>query len=131
MILASRFALVIAIALAGSGAATAQARFLATFEDVPLAPGLEEQAGRAFTFAGPGGAIEETVAAGAADEGAVRSFYRLGLEALGWSLEDDGGRRLAFARGRERLTLTFTPGSDGRLSVRYRMVARGASLALD
>jgi len=108
----------------------AETHFLAAFDDVPLAPGLTERADAAFTFTTPEGRIEEAAASGAAEEGAVRAYYRAALPALGWALEDDGAD-MAFARGRERLTLAFARGSDEVLRVRYRVIARPASLALD
>lgn len=113
------------------GAAHAQTAFLSAFDDVPLPPGLQERVGAGYAFASDLGRIEEADAAGPAEEGAVRTYYRAALPALGWSLEVDDGAGLAFARGRERLTLAFRRGSDGALAVRYRLVTRTASLALD
>ena len=116
--------------VAFSATAHADTRFLAAFDDIPLAPGLAERADAAFAFAEPEGRIAETTAAGAAEEGAVRAYYRAALQALGWALETDAAR-MDFVRGRERLTLAFARGTDGAVTVRYRMVARPASLALD
>ena len=110
--------------------ADADTRFLAVFDDMPLAPDLTERADAAFSFAAPEGRIAETAAAGKTEEAAARAWYRTALPALGWALEADGPR-MDFVRGRERLTLAFARGSDGTLTVRYRVVARPASLALD
>ena len=110
--------------------ARADTRFLTAFDDVPLAPGLTERADAAFTFAAPEGRIEEATATGAAQEGTVRAYYRDALPALGWALNGDAAD-MVFVRGRERLTLVFVRGSDGALRVRYRVIARPASLALD
>ncbi|MDX2233211.1 MAG: hypothetical protein NW200_01820 [Hyphomonadaceae bacterium] len=111
--------------------AGAQTRFLSMFDDVPLPPPLAERADASFSFPAGAGHIAETAAAGPADEGAVRAYYDAALPALGWSQEVDDAGGLAFVRGRERLTLAFARGSDGGLVVRYRIVARTASLALD
>ena len=123
-------AAVFVLSLAAVASAHADTRFLAAFEDVPLAPGLTERADAAFAFAAPEGRIAETAAGGAAEEGTVRAYYRAALPALGWAVESDAAE-IVFVRGRERLTLTFAQGSDGALSVRYRVIARPASLALD
>ena len=132
MIRAVRLALVAVLASVTS--AHADTRFLAAFDDIPLAPGLTERAAAAFAFAAPEGRIAETAAAGGAEEGSVRAYYRAALPALGWALETDAATpygQMGFVRGRERLTLAFARGSDGALTVRYRIVARPASLALD
>ena len=128
MIRAVRIALVTVLAAATT--AHADTRFLAAFDDIPLAPGLAEHAEAAFAFAEPEGRIAATAAVGAAEEGSVRAYYRAALPALGWAMEADAAR-MDFVRGRERLTLAFARGSDGALTVRYRIVARPASLALD
>lgn len=107
--------------------AHAETRFLAAFDDVPLAPGLIERADAAFAFATSEGRIAETSAAGQGGEDAARAWYAEALPALGWARQDD----LTFVRGRERLTLAFATGSDGALTVRFRLIARPASLALD
>lgn len=112
--------------------AHAETRFLARFDDMPLAPGLTERAEAGFVFSTPEGRIAEATATGAAEEGTVRTYYRAALPALGWSQDADAAARgpLRYVRGRERLTLAFAKGSDGTLTVRYRIVARPASLAL-
>ena len=121
------------VALCATGPVTsadADTHFLAAFDDVPIAPGLTERGDAAFTFAAPEGRIEETTAAGGAQEAVVRAYYRDALPALGWALNGDAADMI-FVRGRERLTLVFVRGSDGALSVRYRVITRPASLALD
>lgn len=130
MIPAMRRALV-AIALLAAAPAHAETRFLAAFDDIPLAPGLAEVANSAFAFAAAEGRIAESTATGReADLPAVRAWYAQALPALGWALQSDAGD-LVFARGRERLTVTLARGSDGAATVRFRLVARPASLALD
>jgi hypothetical protein len=111
--------------------ARAETRFLSTLDDVPLAPALVEQTTQGFAFLSETGRIIEADAVGLTAEGAVRAYYRAALPALGWSMERDDQAGLFFARGRERLTLAFQHGSDGALAVRYRIVARASSLALD
>lgn len=122
-------AFVVSLALVAT--AQAETRFLAAFDDVPLAPGLSERAEAAFVFAGAGGRIAETAASGAASATAdVRRYYAEALPALGWALEQ-AGEGLVGVRGRERLTLAFVRGSDDAVTVRFRLVSRPASLALD
>ena len=118
-------ALVISLTL--SGAAVAETRFLAALDDVPLAPGLEERADATFAFASAEGRIAEAAASGRTTRTAVNGYYAEALPALGWTLD----RADTFVRGRERLTLDYGLGSDGALTVRFRLVARPASLALD
>jgi hypothetical protein len=116
-----------ALVLLQAPAAVAETRFLAAFEDIPLAPGLGERAEAAFVFVAAEGRIAEAMAAGRNTEGAVRAYYGGALPALGWAAEGAD----SFVRGRERLTLAYATGSDGALTVRFRLVARPASLALD
>jgi hypothetical protein len=123
--------LMVIAAVAWAGAAQGQTRFLAAFEDVPAPPGLVEIEDGGFSFVSDLGRIEETSASGAVEEGAVRAYYRAALPALGWSVDGDDAAGLSFLRGRERLTLAFQRGSDGLTRVRYRMVTRTSSLALD
>lgn len=122
-------AIILFLALAAP--AVAETRFLTAFEDIPIAPALQERENAAFAFGTPQGRLADALAVGATDEAGVRAWYAAALPALGWSLEDDRSAAMAFVRGRERLTLSFSRGSDGALAVRYRMVAHPASLALD
>lgn len=120
---------VTAVGLA-SAVAHSEPRFLQTLDDIPLAPGLQERAAAGFDFATPEGRISEVEAAGAGDEDAVRAYYRAALPALGWALAEDQAR-MEFIRGRDRLQVSFGQGSDGSLEVRYRVISRPASMALD
>lgn len=116
-----------ALVLLQAPSAFAETRFLTAFEDIPLAPGLGERAEVEFAFTAAEGRIAEAMAEGRATEGAVRAYYGEALPALGWAAEGAD----SFVRGRERLTLAYATGSDGALIVRFRLVARPASLALD
>jgi len=126
-----RFLCTLLLAAFALGQAQAETRFLAAFDDVPLAPGLSERADAAFAFASGEGRIAETSAAGQGGEAAVRAWYAEALPALGWARQNPSEDDLTFVRGRERLTLAFATGPDGALTVRFRLVARPASLALD
>lgn len=122
--------LAVAVLLAPARAG-AETQFLAAFADVPLAPGLAEQGTAAFAFTGQEGRIAETVASGRGQSARrARDYYLEALPALGWALQPASGD-LVFLRGRERLTLAFADGSDGALTVHFRLVVRPASLALD
>lgn len=77
--------------------------------DLPLAPGLTEEADRGLTFDKPDGRIIEAVAVGDVNPDAVIRFYRETLPALGWQAigpKEGGLRTLRFAREGEQLTLT-------------------------
>lgn len=77
--------------------------------DLPLAPGLTEQADRGLTFDKPDGRIIEAMAAGDVAPEAVIRFYQETLPALGWRLigpKEAGSTAFRFAREGERLTLT-------------------------
>ncbi len=108
--------------------AFADARFFATLEDVPLAPGLEERVS-GFSFEGAGGRVTSALAEGRATPGAVRAFYVETLPQLGWSFSP-GGDDLVFLRGRERLTLAISPsGAGAHLDV--RLFTRPAAVNAD
>lgn len=102
--------------------AFAEARFFTTIEDLPLAPGLNENGGGA-AFDGAYGTILVAFAAGGVAPAEVRDFYRASMGALGWSLSPNLGEELLFLRGRERLTLAIMEGERGSL-VRAQLVRR-------
>ncbi len=104
--------------------ALAETRFFTTIDDLPLAPGLNENGGGA-AFDGSEGTILVAFAAGGAAPAVVRDFYRASMGALGWSLSPNVGGELLFLRGRERLTIAVTEGQQGS-QVRAQLVRRAA-----
>ena len=107
----------------------AQGGFLREADDIPLAPALEEAAdGAAFT--GAAGRLLALTASGAATGADVRAFYEAAMAPLGWSQPPGSDGPLVFQRGRERLTITIVA-NGAVVQVRYRLVTRGASMALD
>lgn len=109
-----------------TGAAVAEpARFLSAYEDVPLAPGLQERTGSVASIEGPEGVIVAAEASGAADREAVLRFYQQTLPQLGWTRSGENYRR-----GRQSLVITARADASG-LVVRYRLVERPASLQVD
>jgi len=114
-------------ALAVGAPAFAQTAYFARIPDLPLAPGLTEDADRF------GGRYEAEragliLASARGDVGpeAVERFYAETLSALGWSIQiDPRGEEMAFLRGRERLVLVAAP-ADGGTLLRVRLIARQA-----
>lgn len=96
--------------------ARAAAGFLSIAEDVPLMPGLAENADAAAVFDKPSGRIASTEAKGAVSAGAVRDFYAATLPQLGWTRQDSERYR----REKEQLRLGFA-GRDGALTVRFEL----------
>jgi len=107
-------ALICAALLAFVAPAAAESRFFTAVEDLPLAPGLEEQ-GPPFWFDDANGRIVGAMARGRAEPAAVRRFYLDTLPALGWSFSPGAGvdGELVFLRGRERLALAIAPRDGG------------------
>ena len=114
-------ALIVAALLAIAAPAAAQGRFFTAVEDLPLAPGLEEQ-GPGFWFEDANGRIVGAVASGPAEPDQVRRFYLDTLPQLGWSFSPDAGveGELVFLRGRERLALAVSA-SDGGAQMETRL----------
>lgn len=81
--------------------------FISTIEDLPLMPGLVEEAG-GMVFDSPGGRIVEAFATGEVSQGAVRDFYGETLPQLGWRPLGVG----VYQREREILKVEF-PGGPG------------------
>jgi glycine/D-amino acid oxidase-like deaminating enzyme len=108
------------LALAGIRAslsdAHAAAGFLSIAEDVPLMPGLAENADAAAVFDKPSGRIASTEAKGAVTAQAVRQFYAATLPQLGWTRQNSE----EFRREKEQLRLGFV-GRDGALTVRFEL----------
>ena len=90
--------------------------FLSRLEDLPLAPGLSEDAAAGLSFDSAGGRIVEAYARGNMTEDQVLQFYKETLPQLGWTAESAHQYR----RGGERLRLELTPGGQG-LTVHYSL----------
>ncbi len=114
------FAAVLLI-LRWAGPTAAQADFLRGFADLPLMPGLEEQADATVSFDSPYGRIAEAVAAGAVTRADVLAFYRETLPALGWRQTGDA----RFRREDEVLELRFAQEAR-RLVVRFSLAPPGS-----
>jgi hypothetical protein len=97
--------------------ARAAAGFLSIAEDVPLMPGLAENADAATVFDKPSGRIANAEAKGAVTANAVRQFYAATLPQLGWQALGTEQYR----RERERLRFSFA-GRDGALTVRFELL---------
>jgi len=107
-----RMLLITAIASVAALLAMATARadvFLSRLEDMPLAPGLSEDAAAGLSFDSASGRIVEAYARGDLTEDQVLQFYADTLPQLGWTAE---GARL-YRRGGERLRLELV--RNGRL----------------
>lgn len=100
------FALVTMLGLSGQAWAEG---FLSNYEDLPLAPGLDEVAGSALTFDSPAGRIIESYAKGQVGEAEVMQFYSSTLPQLGWTRESDGVYR------REAEVLKLDTENKGRM----------------
>jgi len=100
-------------ALAGAGEA-----FLTAIEDVPLAPGLAEQANGGMVFDSPTGRIVEAAASGPISVDQVKAFYAQTLPQLGWS---DAGK-MTFRRDSEILRIAIEAGPQkGAVLVRFNL----------
>lgn len=95
-------------------AASADGGFLRGIEDLPLAPGLEEDASGSLAFDTAGGRIVEAYAHGDVSEDQVLHFYRETLPQLGWTAESNRQYR----REGERLRLDVSGNSTG-ITVHY------------
>ena len=90
--------------------------FLSRLEDMPLAPGLSEDAAAGLSFDSASGRIVEAYARGNLTEDQVLHFYQETLPQLGWTSE--GARQ--YRRGGERLRLELTKSGQG-LTVHYSL----------
>jgi hypothetical protein len=104
------------MALAVAAPAFAEGHYFSVAEDLPLAPGLAEDAA-AFSFDGAGGRIVGGSARGPTTPAALRRFYEVALPPLGWSQSpgEGGADAMVFLRDREQLTLSIAV--EGRLTV--------------
>jgi hypothetical protein len=90
--------------------------FLSRLEDLPLAPGLSEDAAAGLSFDSAGGRIVEAYARGNMTEAQVLKFYEETLPQLGWTADNERQYR----RGSERLRLELTQNGQG-LTVHYSL----------
>ena len=90
--------------------------FLSRLEDLPLAPGLSEDAAAGLSFESAAGRIVEAYARGNMTEAQVLKFYEETLPQLGWTADNERQYR----RGGERLRLELTPSGQG-LTVHYSL----------
>jgi hypothetical protein len=90
--------------------------FLSRLEDLPLAPGLAEDAAAGLSFDSAAGRIVEAYARGNMTEAQVLKFYEETLPQLGWIADNERQYR----RGGERLRLELTPSGQG-LTVHYSL----------
>jgi len=114
-----RTSLITTIGSAGAVLATlagAADVFLSRLEDLPLAPGLSEDAAAGLSFDSAGGRIVEAYARGDLTKDQVLRFYEETLPQLGWAAESERQYR----RGGERLRLELTQSGQG-LTVHYSL----------
>lgn len=95
------------------------AGFLAGTEDIPLMPGLRNEANTLVVFDNPQGRIVEVEARGKVTRAAVEKFYAASLPELGWTA--DGPH--AWRREGEGLRFDIK-GRDGNLSVAFSLSPR-------
>ncbi len=88
--------------------------FLSRLEDLPLVPGLSEDAAAGLSFDSAGGRIVEAYAHGSLTEDQVLQFYEETLPQLGWTAES----ARQYRRGGERLRLEVMRSGRG-LTVHY------------
>ena len=94
--------------------------FVGGIEDLPLMPGLEEDAAGRMVFDTAAGRIVEAFASGAVSRTQVLDFYAATLPQLGWRREGE----TAFLREDEILVLEFSAGKAGpapALTVRFAL----------
>ena len=114
-----RISLIMAV---GAGAVAAPMQvgaadvFLSRLEDLPLAPGLSEDANAGLSFDSAAGRIVEAYARGNLTEDQVLQFYQETLPQLGWTA--DSARQ--YRRSGERLRLDVVRSGQG-LTVHYSL----------
>jgi hypothetical protein len=106
-------ALLVLTAPVAPAAAQAPA-YLADINDMPLAPGLIEDADARVAFDKPEGRIVQAMAGGRVDPTGVRAFYAETLPALGWQF----GAEQTWTRGTETLRVNVET-RDGGIVVRF------------
>jgi len=98
--------------------ASAAEAFLTAIEDVPLAPGLAEQAAGGMVFDSPTGRIVEAVANGPVPADQIKTFYEQTLPQLGWT---DSGK-MTFKRDNEILRIAIEPAPQkGAILVHFNL----------
>ncbi len=123
LLAAAAFAAALGWAEAGAAERTAgqgAAAFVGGIEDLPLMPGLEEDAAGRMVFDTAAGRIVEAYALGAVSPAEVLEFYAATLPQLGWRREGE----TAFRREDEILVLEFSGGKAGpapALTVRFAL----------
>lgn len=107
-------------ALALAQADEAEERFVGESSDIPVMPGLVEDAQQRVLFDKAAGRILEARLSGAVGLAAAMDYYRSALTSLDWRKVEDkmlaGTGRLIFRRGDERLVLEFHA-ADGGIAV--------------
>lgn len=117
----------VAVLLLGGAPATGHGQgatdFFAAIDDLPLMPGLTEDANAGVNFDSPAGRIAEAVAFGDVSERQVLEFYAAALPQLGWRRDGDA----QFSREREILKLEFpaSPKAGSPLTVRFLLKPAG------
>jgi len=110
---AAAFVLVCAVmgsvAMAGDG-------FVGGIDDLPLMPGLVENADAGMVFDAPGGRFVEAEASGEVTAEAVLRFYEVTLPELGWRRQN----ATLFSREGETLALDLAA-KAGRITVRFTL----------
>jgi len=108
----------VAIALCVSVSVADPVRFMQTIEDLPLMPGLDENAASGVNFDSPGGRIIEIYAVGRVTAAEVVAFYQEVLPQLGWR----GNSGELYIRDAESLRIeAISADPGGPLSVRFRV----------
>ncbi len=111
-------AVIVALGLSVPGLAADPVRFMQTIEDLPLMPGLDEDAASGINFDSPGGRIVEVYAVGRVTAAEVTAFYQEVLPQLGWR-GDAGGLYIRDAESLRIEAISAEP--SGPLSVRFRV----------
>ena len=104
-------------------AQNAASGFVSAIDDLPLMPGLNEDADALVVFEAPSGRIVEAVATGAVSVERVVSFYAATLPALGWEPHSTGG----YARETDILRIATERAEGGGVIVRFSIVPSAGS----
>ena len=117
-------AVLAAVCLTGAVQAQDASVFFKDIEDLPVMPGMAEDAGSGTTFDTAQGRIIQAYATGPVSEGGVMAFYNNSLPQLGWRRLDIG----VYRREKEILKLEFPggPGAAPPLTVGIRLMPAGS-----
>lgn len=85
--------------------------------DVPLMPGLTEQAEARVAFDKEEGRIIETQLEGSVSAAAAKAYYAEALAGLGWKPAGNGRNRQIYRRGQDRLIIDYA-GQGGATRIR-------------